>query len=69
MNDVITDLQLSFMLKAALEYNASLIALCINYHGTLADEKNRKRFINNYRALDNSYQQTLHEIFPRVEAS
>lgn len=63
----ITDKQIGLMLKAALDFNASLVALAASYYGNM-DRKNAKRFRADYKRLFAEYRQQLKFIFPSEES-
>lgn len=59
----ITDKQIALMLKAALEFNATLVGMAAGYYGNM-DSKNAKRFRRDYKRLFDQYRETMREIFP-----
>lgn len=64
MKPELTDAQIALMIKAALEFNAILVALCTQYYGKL-DEKTTKQFRSDYKRLFEEYRTELHKIFPK----
>jgi hypothetical protein len=61
-----TDAQLALMMKAALEFNATLVGLAAAYYGNM-DSKNSKRFRRDYKNLFDTYKQTMRDIFPEED--
>jgi hypothetical protein len=59
----LTDTQIALMMKAALEFNATLVGLASAYYGNM-DSKSAKRFQREYKKLFDSYRDTLKTIFP-----
>jgi len=59
----ITDKQVGLLVKAALEFNATLVALAATYYGNM-DSKNAKKFQADYRRLFAEYRKQLKFIFP-----
>ncbi len=62
----ITDEQIATMLKAALEFNATVVALATVYYGNM-DSKNAGRFRKDYKRLFSEYRSTLKMIFPKED--
>lgn len=61
-----TDEQIALMLKAALEFNATLVALAASYYGNM-NSKNAKRFRKDYKDLFAKYRETMQVIFPEED--
>ena len=59
----ITDQQIALMLKAALEFNATLVGMAATYYGNM-DSRNAKRFRADYKKLFDAYRNELKGIFP-----
>lgn len=66
MTPEVTDAQIGLMLKAALDFNASLVGMATAYYGNM-DAKNAKRFKADYKKLFAAYRDELKRIFPEDE--
>lgn len=63
MLEGITDRQVGLLVKAALEFNASLVGLAAMYYGNM-NAQNAKRFRREYRLLFDEYRKQLNFILP-----
>ena len=63
MIDDITDKQVGLMVKAALDFNANMVALAAAYYGNM-DAKNAKKFRADYKSLFAEYRKQLKFIIP-----
>jgi hypothetical protein len=64
----ITNTQIGLMMKAALDFNASLVALAATYYGNM-DAKNAKKFRADYKRVFAEYRKQLKYIFPSEDAA
>lgn len=58
----LNDTQIALMMKCALDFNATVVALASAFYGNMDDEKNIKKFERNYKQLLKGYNDNLKNI-------
>lgn len=61
MEKQLNDRDITLMLKAALEYNAGIIALCTQYYGNV-DARNSKKLSKSLLTVSRKYREQLESI-------
>ena len=65
----ITNKDVGIMMKLALEYNASVIALATYYYGNMDSRPAQKSFRSQLMRIEKEYKKTLDELFGDIGES